>query len=254
MIPMYIHIPPSSSDLEGNGRDERDVTEEILSQAQVMYNIISSTATKGFKTKVYGQRHLSFEIVAHEGLIHYYAVVPIVLVDVVKQAIAAAYPSARLEEVEEKNIFNEAGKISGTIGGEFTLKKSYVYPIATYQESKRDASMAILNALSTITHEDGAVIQLMFRPATESWVKNSIFSANKIKKDKGVKSTGLGSIFNPRNLMEALWRPPESKETKPEDKQLSSLEQGLVEAIEEKTRHPGYETLVRVVVSSNTAA
>lgn len=254
MVSLYIHIPPSSDDLEGNGRDERDVTEEILSQTQVMYDIIASTATKGFKTKIYGQRHLSFEIVAHEGLVHYYAVVPIVLVDVVRQAVVAAYPSARLEEVEEKNIFNEAGKISGTVGGEFTLKKSYVYPIATYQESKRDASMAILNALSSATRDDGAVIQLMFRPATESWVRNSIFYANKIKKDKGVKKSGLGGLFNPKNLMEALWKPPESKETKPEDKQLSSLEQGLVEAIEEKTRHPGYESLIRVVVSSNTVA
>lgn len=254
MVPMYIHIPPSSDDLEGNGRDERDVTEEFLSQAQVMYNIISSTATKGFKSKIYGQRHLSFEIMAHEGLVHYYAVVPIVLVDVVKQAIAAAYPSARLEEVEEYNIFNEAGKTSGTIGGEFTLKKSYVYPIATYQESKRDASRALLNALSTASREDGAAIQLMFRPATEGWVKNSIFAANKIKKDKGVKASGFGGIFNPKSLMEALWKPPELKESKPEDKQLTSLEQGLVEAIEEKTRHPGYEVLIRVIVSSNTSS
>ncbi len=254
MVPMYIHIPPSSDDLEVGGRDERDVTEEILSQAQVMYNIIASTATKGFKSKIYGQRHLSFEIIAHEGLVHYYAIVPIVLVDVVKQAVAAAYPSARLEEVEERNIFSEAGKISGTIGGEFTLKKSYVHPIATYEESKRDASMAILNALSTATREDGAVIQLMFRPATESWTKNSIFSANKIRKDKGIKSVGLGGVFNPKNLMEALWKPPETKEVKLEEKQLSSLEQGLIEAIEEKTRHPGYEVLIRVVVSSNTAA
>jgi hypothetical protein len=253
MVPMYIHIPPSSDDLEGNGRDERDVTEEILSQAQVMYNIISSTATKGFKSRIYGQRHLSFEIVLHEGLVHYYAVVPTVLVDVVRQAIAAAYPSARLEEVEERNIFNVAGKISGTTGGEFTLKKSYVYPIATYQESKRDASRALLNALSTATREDGAVIQLMFRPATDSWVRNSVFAANKIKKDKGIKPSGLGNIFNPRNLMEALWKPPEVKETKPEDRQLTSLEQGLVEAIEEKTRHPGYETLIRVIASSSTA-
>ena len=56
------------------------------------------------------------------------------------------------------------------------------------------------------------------------------------------------------SLMQALWKPIEAKETKPEDKQLTSLEQGLVDAIEEKTRHPGYEVLVRVVVSSNTAA
>ena len=250
MVPMYIHIPPSSDDLESNGRDERDVTEEVLSQAQVMYNIISSTAVKGFKSKVFGQRHISFEIVAHEGLVHYYTVVPTVLIDVVRQAVAAAYPSARLEEVEEKNIFSQAGKISGTIGGEFTLKKSYVYPIATYQESKRDAARALLNALSTVTREDGVAVQLLLRPATESWAKNSIYIANKIKKDKGVKSSGL---FN-KSLMEALWKPMEAKETKPEDKQLSSLEQGLIEAIEEKTRHPGYEVLIRVVVSSNTAA
>lgn len=59
MVPMVIHLPPSSDDLETGGRDERDVTEEILSQAEVMYNIIASTAVKGFKSKIYGQRHLS---------------------------------------------------------------------------------------------------------------------------------------------------------------------------------------------------
>lgn len=124
MVPILIHLPPASDDIEANGRDKRDITEEVLSQAQVMYNIIASTATKGFKTKIYGQRHLSFEIIARDGLVYYYAVVPTVLTDVVGQAIAAAYPSARLEEVSEHNVFSEVGKASGTIGGEFTLKKS----------------------------------------------------------------------------------------------------------------------------------
>lgn len=254
MVPMYIHIPPAGEDLEANGRDERDVTEEILSQAQIMYDIISSTIQKGFKSKIYGQRHISFEILAHDGLIHYYVVVPAVLVDVVRQAVSSAYPSARLDEVEEKNIFNQAGKISGTIGGEFTLKKEYAYPIATYHESKRDATRAILNALSTITKEDGAAIQLMIRPAKTGWIKEAISCAERIKKEKGVKKPTLLSMFSPKELMGVLWKPPEIKETKPEDKQLSSLEQNIVEAIEEKTRYPGYETLIRIVVSSNTAS
>ncbi len=254
MIPMHIHIPPSGEDLESNGRDERDITEEALSQAQVMYNIISSTATKGFKSRIYGQRHISFEVVAHEGLVYYYVVVPAVLTDIIRQAVAAAYPSARLEEVEERNIFSQTGKISGTIGGEFTLKKNFVYPIVTYQESKLDASRALLNALSTVTREDGVAVQVMIRPASESWTKNSIYTAGKIKKDKGVKQSGIGDIFKPKNLMEALWKPPESTETKSEEKQLTSLEQSVIESIEEKTRHPGYEVLIRVVVSSNTAA
>jgi len=253
MVPLLIHLPPSSDDIEGNGRDERDLTEEVLSQAQVMYNIIASTATKGFKSKIYGQRHLSLEIVARNGLVHYYTVVPVVLIDVVRQAIAAAYPSARLEEVTEHNIFSQVGKMSGTIGGEFTLKKNFVYPIATYQESKQDASRALLNALSSAGREDGAAIQILIRPAREGWVKNSIHAVEKINKDKGTKKHGVGGVIAPKELMEALWRPPEKAEAKTDEKHLTSLEQTTVEAIEEKTRYPGYEVLVRVVVSSNTA-
>lgn len=252
MIPLHIHLPPMTDDIVSEGRDERDVADEVLSQAQVMYNIIASTATKGFKSRVYGQRHMSFEIISHGGLIYYYAVVPIVLVDVVKQAIAAAYPTARLEEVEEKNIFSQAGKLSGTIGGELSLKKEFVYPISTHQESKRDASRALLNALTTSTKEDGVAIQVLFRPARDGWTKDSIAAASKIKKSKGVK-TGMSAAGGVAGIMSALWSPPENKAPSPEDKQLNSLEQSAVDSIEEKSRHPGYETLIRVVVSSNTA-
>lgn len=251
MVSLYIHIPPASDDLETGGRDERDVTGEVLSEAQVMYNIIASTALKGFKSRIYGQRHISFEVVSHEGLVHYYAVVPTVLIDVVKQAIASAYPSARLEEVQEHNIFSQVGKIKGTVGGEFTLKKHYAYPIATYEESKRDASRAILNALSSASREDGASIQILMRPTSESWTKNSMFESERIRKNKGSKSQFSGTN-GLKGVMEALWRPPEATEVKPEDKQLSSVEQGMIEAIEEKTRYPGYEVLIRVVVSSST--
>lgn len=251
MVPMFIHLPPASEDIEKGGRDERDLTEEVISEAQVMYNIIASTATKGFKSKIYGQRHLSFEIIAKGGLVHYYAVVPIVLVDVIKQAIAAAYPSARLEEIGEHNIFNEAGKMSGVIGGEFTLKKSFVYPIATYQETKRDASRALLNALSAASREDGVAVQFLLRPAQEGWVRASTDAAKKIKEGKS-KSKGF-SLKGAQGLAEVLWKPPESSEDKkPEQKQLTSLEEETIKAIEEKTRYPAYEVLVRVVVSSNT--
>jgi hypothetical protein len=252
MVPLLIHIPPASDDIEAGGRDERDITEETISQAQVMYNIIASTVTKGFKSKLYGQRHLAFEIIGTKGLIHYYVVVPMALLDVVQQAVAAAYPAARLEEVEEHNIFSKVGKISATIGGELTLKTQYAYPIATFQESKRDAMRAILNALAVAGREDGIGIQILVRPAPEGWTKNVMSVAQKIRKDKGGK--GSSGAVAPKDLLEALWKAPEQKETKPEDKQLSSLEQATVDALEDKTRHPGYETLIRVVASSNTSA
>ena len=256
MVPIMIHLPPASEDVVSEGRDKRDLTEEVLSQAQVMYNIISSTATRGFRSKLYGQRHMSFEIVARDGLVYYYAVVPTVLTDVVRQAIAAAYPSARLEEVTEHNVFSKVGKGSGTIGGEFTLKKNYAYPVATYIESKRDASRALLNAISAAGREDGVGVQILLRPAQEGWSKTAQSYADRIIKDKGIRKGGLrGSLIAPKDVMEALWRPPETdKDGKPQEKQLNAVEQAVVEAIQEKTRYPGYEVLIRVVVSSNTAA
>ena len=257
MVPMIIHLPPTSEDIDGGGRDQRDLTEEILSQAQVMYNVIASTATKGFKSKVYGQRHISFEIVAKGGLVYYYAVVPIALVDVVRQAIAAAYPAARLEEVEEHNLFSEVGKMSGTIGGEFTLKKPSHYPIATYQETKRDASRALLNALSTATREDGVGLQILLRPTNDGWINSSRHAVEKIKKARAAGRTA-GGLFAMRDITQALWRPPNPAENHPKehnvDVELTAVEQKTIEVLEEKTRYPGYEVLVRVVVSSNTAA
>ena len=147
MIPMLIHLPPSTDDIQGGGRDERDVTNEALSQAQVMYSIIASTVTKGLKSRIFGQRHMSFEIIAAEGLIKYYAVVPAVIVETVKQAVISAYPSARLEEIEPDSIFSEEVTTDQVAGGEMTLKKSFVYPISTYEDSQRDASLGILNAI-----------------------------------------------------------------------------------------------------------
>ena len=259
MVPILIHLPPASDDIMGENRDKRDLTEEVLSQAQVMYNIIASTATKGFKSRIYGQRHLSFEIVSRDGLVYYYAVVPTVLTSVVKQAVAAAYPSARLEEVAEHSVFSKVGKMSGTIGGEFTLKKYFSYPIATYMESKRDASRALLNAISAAGREDGIGLQFLIRPARDNWSKVAISTAEKIVKDKqSGKKSGLGALFSPNELMEALWKPPGTSDDKKNDanekKQLNAVEQAAVEAIQEKTRYPGYEVLIRVVVSSNTAA
>ena len=257
MVPLLIHLPPTSEDIEGNSRDKRDLVDEEISQAQVMYNIISSTATKGFKSRIYGQRHISFEIIADEGLVRYYVMVPTVLVEVIRQAVASAYPSARLEEVKETNIFSQDGQLSGTIGGEFSLKKSYIYPIATYEESKNDASRALLNALSSASKEDGIGLQFLIRPAKSGWSQKSEAYTKSMREDKNKKKGVFGSSSLPADLLEALWKPPasaDSAESKSDTKQLSPLEQAEVEAIEAKTKYPAYEVLIRVVVSSSTAA
>lgn len=252
MVQIMIHLPPSSDDKEVGSRDIRDVTDETVSQAQTMYNVIASTATKGFHSRLYGQRHITFEIVANDGLIHYYTAVPYVLLDNVKQAIMAAYPTARLEEVPEINLFSRAGKMSGTLGGELVLDKPYTFPIATYKDSKRDAMGAILNALSMATRGDGVGIQILLRPARDDWTRKIEDQVQDIRDGKKGASKGRRGpdwgYF--AQILEALWKPPTSTGKDGDVKPLSGTDQAKVEAMEEKARHAGYEVMIRLIVST----
>ena len=250
MVPLLIHLPPPSEDLEVGARDVRDVTDENISKAQIIYNIISSTATKGSKVRKYGQRHISFEIVGQKGFVYFYAAVPVTLIEVVKQAVVSAYPSARLEEVEDHNIFNVTGGINTVVGGEFSLKEHFAFPIATYQDLKRDALESLMNALSGLDKEDGVAIQYLIRPADPGWRKAANDKAKKKSEGKDKQKDFFENIgWWVKQLPLALAKPPEHKDDKQKD--LSSLDQSIVDAMHDKTRTAGYEVLVRVVASSN---
>ena len=253
MIPMLIHLPPSTDDIQGGGRDERDVINEALSQAQVMYSIIASTVTKGFKSRMFGQRHISFEIVAKNGLIKYYALVPSVITETVKQAVISAYPSARLEEIEQDNIFAKDVTTEQLAGGEMTLRKDYVLPISTYEDTKRDASLAILNAMSVTKEGEGLAVQLLLRPTDGGWTKNSIDRVKNIKNGKKIARAGRQFLYSTAALIKdfiiAFFHPPEGHD-RLDEAPLTNLEQEEIAAIENKTKYPGFETLIRVVASS----
>ena len=257
MIPLLIHLPPPSEDNESTGRDARDLADENISKAQVIYNIIASTVHDDKeKSKLYGQRHIAFEIIGTKGAVHFYTAVPLALVEVVKQAIVSAYPSARLEEVAEHNIFNPRGKISGTMGGELVLKEDFAYPIATYQDTKRDAMEAILNAMSTLEEEDGVSIQILLRPADDEWRKTAKDIASKKRKGKDdKKKTAEQLLALGKDVATAFVKPPEAKDDKKDDKknELSNLEQAVLDSIDEKTRYSGYEVCIRIVTSSNVS-
>lgn len=257
MVPLLIHLPPPSEDNDSNGRDARDVIDENISKAQIIYNIIASTVQEDKdKSKLYGQRHIAFEIIGTKGSVNFYTAVPISLIEVVKQAIVSAYPSARLEEVPEHNIFNPRGKLSGTTGGELKLKEDFAYPIATYQDAKRDAMEGILNAMSTLEDEDGVSIQILLRPADDQWRKTAKELASKKRKGKDDKKKAADQIISfGKDMATAFVKPPEAKDAKKDEKknELSNLEQTVLDSIDEKTRYPGYEVCIRIVSSSNVA-
>ncbi len=251
MVSMLIHLPPSTDDINGGGRDQRDLATETISKAQVMYSIISSTLTKGIKTKLYGQRHFSLEIIAKDGFIRYYAIVPAVLTETVKQAIQSAYPTARVEEKREENIFAPNGNINTIAGAELTLNKEYALPIATYEDTKRDASMAILNALSSVSKNEGAAVQILFRPADKKWTELSKQKIEDIQKGKKTKTVGAGIGTLVWDVLKAPLEVPEMHEKTEQEVPISNVKQEEMAAIAGKMRYPAFETLIRVIASSD---
>jgi hypothetical protein len=68
------------------------------------------------------------------------------------------------------------------------------------------------------------------------------------KKELKLFATGAGQILT------ALMKPPDSKDDgKKDDHEATSLDQSIIQAIEEKTKQPGYEVLIRLVASSNVS-
>lgn len=251
MVPLLIHLPPTTDDIEAGGRDKRDIANEAISKAQIMYSILASTITKGPKVKLYGQRHFSFEIVASDGIIRYYAVVPAILAETVKQAIQSSYPTAKIEEKSEENIFAPDGRVENIAGAELTLNKDYYYPIATYEDTKRDASMGILNALSAVNKGEGAAVQILFRPAPKEWSSAGKDFIENTQKGKKVKTGGALLSDLVIDIIKAPWEVPKEHEPS-QEYTVTEIKQGEIQAVASKMRYPGFETLIRIIASSDS--
>ncbi|MCL2038690.1 type IV secretion system DNA-binding domain-containing protein [Candidatus Saccharibacteria bacterium] len=247
MATFLIHLPPSAEDIKEGGRDERDITEETISQAQSLYAIIASNYEKTFSRQLWGQEHLSFEIVAAEGLIHYYVAVPVDMAEIVRQAIATSYPTAKLEEASIPNIFQPSGS-AGVVGCELDLRKEGYYPISSYQETKQDIMRALLNALGSAKKGDGLAVQFLLRPAGNGWVEKAKSHIKRIKEGKKNTTSPVGWLGD---LVRSLWKPP-NWETEKNEKSLTPQEQAEIDAITDKIKSLGFETLIRIVASSES--
>ena len=255
LVPFLIHLPPSTDDVNTNGRDERDVANEVISQSQVMYSILSSCFDKGMEYNIYGQKHFSFEIVAKDGTVQYYVLMPKDKIGAIRQAIVSAYPTAMLEKCDRVNIFSKTAGINGVSGTELRLKKEYEYPISTYEDTKRDASVAILNAMSVTKEGEGLGVQILCRPAKPDWSQKSTSRTKKLRDGGSEKKTFSDGSWL-ADLPGALVKPPETHDSKTieEKKPLTAVQQDEIAVIENKAKYPAFEVFIRVVGSSESRA
>lgn len=191
-----------------------------IDAAEQMFSSFSSLKKSGMFSFLEVDDVIAFEIVGKEADIRFYVSAPNRIIDLVEKTIYSYYPNSDIKKVEEPNIFSEDGKVSF---GSFVVKGDSYLPIKTYRDLPTDSLSAITSAVSKIGEKEGAIIQMLIRPADGKWRKQGKSYVSSTKKNEAN---------------------PEKATFKTDPKTL--------ERIDEKCSKPGFETTIRFVISSPT--
>ena len=189
-----------------------------IDAAEQLFASLHSIYKSGFWSFLSPQEHLSFEIVARREDIRFYVAVPRRLMDLVEKQIHGAYPGADIREVEEYNIFSQNGKVAFAA---LRLKNSNYFPVRIYRDLPVDPLSLITSVLAKMQEGEGAAVQILIQPTGGKW-----------------RTQGRGYISKTKK-----------NEANPE-KASFKVDPKALEAIEGKIAKPGFNTVVRLVVSS----
>jgi Type IV secretion-system coupling protein DNA-binding domain len=201
------------------------------------------------------QEHISFEIVARNKTIQFYAWTPKHLKDFVESQIYAQYPTVQIKDGAED--YSKIGTNDRSIyGTELMLNKSEVLPLKTFTSFEVDPLAGITGVLSKLDQPgEEAWIQVLARPTDDDWQEKG---KSYIEKLKG-GSPSMPPEYHLLNgtfkfigeLLNAFWSVPQEgksdgkkDEKKPEP---STGQQTMMKAVEEKITKLGYEVKIRIV-------
>src|SRR3989344_6070122 len=195
--------------------------ETKIDAAEQMFASLHSIGHSGFWSFLKPEEHISFEIVAKREDIRFYISVQRKLMDLIEKQIHGAYPGADIHIVDEYSIFTPTGKVAFAA---LKLKNSDYMPIRVYRDLPTDPLSSITSVLAKMSEGEGAVVQIIISPAGGKW------------RSKGRSYISLAK----------------KNEANPE-KASFKVDPKMLEAIEQKTSKPGFNAVVRLVVSAQDA-
>jgi len=233
---------------------------EEIARGETIFNAIGGLrAQRGFKAWLLGRNdHFSFEIVANKKLISFYVVAPKTMGRYLEQQIQAHYPEAVMEEVEDYNIFNPRGEIAV---GYLKTKRSFIFPIKSYQKQEADPMNSIINVMSKLDNDEGLAVQYVVRSAKAGWHKKASQVVSQVYQGKSMsealKLDRVSKIIVAIGDLVKAAKPPtlEEKQKQLETPQkLTAMEEEMLKGIEEKNAKAGLDVNLRIIVSTKEKA
>ncbi len=254
-VVLLITVPKEQAEKGDAGQREKGLS-EIQEKIAVIENVFSSIgglkAERGMKAWFLGREdHFSFEIVALQGLVSFYAAVPAHLKEFIEQQIQAQYPHAQIEEVPDYDLFSPQGV---AVGSSVVCKRAHYFPLKTFKKMETDPLNALTNALAKVDKGDGAAIQIVIRSAKSDWRKAGLHIVKKMHEGKTLKEAiASRSFFGILGSSTKLVVQKKEGE-QPKEHHMSSQEEEMVKAIDEKTAKLGLDVSIRIVASAKDRA
>lgn len=179
------------------------------------------------------RERLSFEIAVKAKRIGFYVWVPQYLKSFVEEQIYAQYPTVHISDVPDYTITDVTANAT-SLSTELKLIAHEALPIKTFPSFEVDPLAAITATLAQFDANEEAWLQVVVRPAADSWYKKSEQYTAKIR----------GSKTSTKGVLNALWAPPESSTDAPK---LAEHQSAQASAAEEKSHKLAYEVSVRIV-------
>ena len=174
------------------------------------------------------REHISFEMAVQHRRIGFYVWVPAHLKEYVIEQVYAQYPTVHITEVPD---YTEAENQHPTaIAAEVKLSAPQQLPIKTFPSFEVDPLAAITATLAQFSENEEAWIQVVIRPASDSWHKASE------RYIAGIRNGGGG-------LAKALMGSPE-KAVQPK---LAEHQTARISGAETKAQKLAYEVSIRMV-------
>jgi len=238
---------------EGRQKEEK----ELIGQMEQIYTNFLYLK----KESLIGMPRITFEIASCVGGtdISFYVAVPKSLETAFEKYVQGVYPGALIERVpQDYTIFEPAGF---TAGSYLKLRETPFLPINTYRNLEKDPLSSLTNALSKISAEEGAAIQLVIKPLAgqKKWKKIGDKILRRIKEGKTLNTSiseasrsGFTEFF-----MEfvSIFVGQKSKEKKQEDMDKlktmgPKVGETIIRAIQEKIQKQTFETNIRLITSA----
>ncbi len=237
-----------------SGEDNLNQTREQIAVVETLFSSIAGLKSeKGFGRWLFGSKNnFSFEIVVKENKISFFMAVPDKYRNFMEQQIHAQYSDAEITEVPDYNIFEADSHV---VGANLIFKNNPVFPINTYKKMDNDPMVALLNPLSKVLDDEGAIIQYVVKSAPNNWRRKAVQMTRAIKKGEKFENVSKKNIFL-KILADfgSYLSPPKKddsiKNDKPDKYQPTQMEEEMVKGMEEKISHGGLEATVRVISSA----